>query len=98
MRSHWMVAALLTTALVAGCNGRNNNNSQNPEQDQASNAPAATDQTVAPAPTEPVPPSASVDNSAVRTKPSASARATTGRREPSTRVAAPSRTTSAPQA
>jgi len=98
MRSHWMVAALLTTALVAGCNGRNNNNSQNPEQDQASNAPAATDQTVAPAPpTESVPPSASGDNSAVRTQPSTSARATTGRREPSTRAAAPSRTTSAPQ-
>jgi len=87
-----MVAALLSTALVVGCNGRNNNNSQNPEQEQASNAPAATDQTVAPAPpTESVPPSASVDNSAVRTQPSA--RATTGTREPSSR-----RTTSAPQA
>jgi hypothetical protein len=89
-----MVAALLTTALMAGCNGRNNDNSQNPEQDQASNAPAATDQTVAPAPpAESQLPSASADNSAVRTQPSA--RATAGS---SSRAAAPSRTTSAPAA
>src|SRR4051812_22697092 len=52
MRSHWMIATLLSTALVVGCNGRNSNNSQNTEQNQAeapANAPTATDQTVAPA-------------------------------------------------
>jgi len=100
MRSQWMIATLLSTALVVGCNGRNNNNSQNPEQNQPANAPAATDQTVAPAPpaeTQQAYPSA--DNSAVRTERSTTAsRATTGRRDTSSRAAAPSRTESAPQA
>lgn len=99
MRSHWMGAAVLSTVLVAGCNGRNNDNSQNPEQNQASNAPAATDETVAPAPpTEPQAPSAYADNSAVRPQRPASPRATTGTREPAPRATAPSRTTSAPPA
>jgi len=102
MRSHWMVATLLSTALVVGCNGRNNN-SQNPEQNQAAapaNAPAATDQTVAPAPpAETQQPYSSADNSAVRTERSTTAsRATTGRRDASSRAAAPSRSESAPQA
>ena len=98
MRSHWMVAALLSTSLAVGCNGRSNDNSQNPEQNQASNAPAATDQTVAPAPpTQSELPSASVDNSAVRTQSSTAARATTGTRESSNRPATSPRTTT-PQA
>ena len=97
-----MVATLLSTALVVGCNGRNNN-SQNPEQNQAAapaNAPAATDQTVAPAPpAETQQPYSSADNSAVRTERSTTAsRATTGRRDTSSRAAAPSRSESAPQA
>jgi hypothetical protein len=90
-----MIATLLSTALVVGCNGRNNNNSQNPEQNQPANAPAATDQTVAPGPqaeTQQAYPSA--DNSAVRTAP----RATAGRRDTSSRSTTPSRTESAPQA
>jgi hypothetical protein len=93
-----MIATLLSTALVVGCNGRNNNNSQNPEQNQPANAPAATDQTVAPAPpaaTQQAYPS--VDNSAVRTERSTTApRATAGR--DTSRATAPSRTESAPQA
>src|SRR5258705_1755835 len=43
MRSHWMIAALLSSALAAGCNGRNSDNSQNSDQNQAdapANAPA----------------------------------------------------------
>src|SRR5438552_1299373 len=85
MRSHWIIAALLSSALVAGC-GRNNNNSQNSDQNQAAapaNAPAATDQTVAPAPPgQTQPPYTTADNSAVRPERSATAsRATTGRRE-----------------
>ena len=101
MRSHWIAAALLSSVLVAGCNGRNNNNSQNSDQNQAAapaNAPAATDQTVAPAPPAQTPqPYTPADNSAVRTERSASApRATAGRRE--ARSAAPSRTEPAPQA
>ena len=96
-----MVATLLSTALVVGCNGRNNN-SQNPEQNQAAapaNAPAATDQTVAPAPPADTQSYSSADNSAVRTERSTTAsRATTGRRDTSPRAAAPSRSESAPQA
>ena len=87
-----MIATLLSSALVAGCNGRNNDNSQNPEQTQ----PAATDQTVAPAPpAETQQPYSSADNSAVRTeRPTTAPRATAGRRDTSTRPAA----TAAPQA
>jgi hypothetical protein len=86
MRSHWMIAALVSSALAAGCNGRNNDNSQNSDQNQAAapaNAPAATDQTVAPAPpAQTQPPYTTADNSAVRPERStAASRATTGRRE-----------------
>ena len=103
MRSHWMVAALLSTALVVGCNGRTNNNSQNPEQNQAAapaNAPAATDQTVAPAPpAQTQQPYSSADNTAVRPQAPAAPRATTGRREAQRNTSpAPSRTAPAPQA
>jgi hypothetical protein len=103
MRSYWTVAALLSTALVVGCNGRNNENAQNTEQNQAAapaNSPAATDQTVAPAPPAETPQSySSADKSAGRTEHSANAaRATTGRREVSARPATAPRTESAPQA
>src|SRR5947207_11531982 len=103
MRRHWMVAAMLSTALAAGCNGRNNDNSQNPEQNQAAapaNAPAATDQTVAPAPpVQTQQPYSSADNTAVRPQAPAAPRATTGRREaPRNTAPAPSRTERAPQA
>lgn len=86
-----MIATLLSSALVAGCNGRNNDNSQNPEQGQPANAPAATDQTVAPAPpADTQQPYSSADNSAVRTeRPTTAPRATAGRRDTSTRPAAP---------
>jgi hypothetical protein len=97
-----MAAALLSTALVVGCNGRNNDNSQNTEQNQAAapaNAPAATDQTVAPAPpTQAQQPYSSADNTAVRPQSSTTAqRATTGR-DTAARPAAPARTAPAPQA
>ena len=51
MRSHWMIAALLSFVVAAGCNGRSNDNAQNYDQNQAAapaNAPTATDQAVAP--------------------------------------------------
>ena len=102
MRSHWIIAALLSSALAAGCNGRNNENSQNPEQNQAAapaNAPAATDQTVAPAPpVQTQQPYSAADNPAVRTQPQTTApRATTGQRDVP-RGSTPSRTESAPRA
>src|SRR5215475_4597306 len=97
MRSHWLTAALLTSVIAAGCNGRNNENAQNTGQNEAAvpaGAPAGTDQTVAPvAPLPAQQPSTFTDNSA---RPAASARPTTGRRE-----AAPTstrRTEPAPQA
>ena len=91
MRSHWTIAALLSSALIVGCNGRNNDNSQNSDQNQAAapaNAPAATDQTVAPAPpAQAQQPYSTADSSAVSNQ-----RATTGRRESVTpRPATPSR-------
>ena len=99
MRSHWITAALLTSVIAAGCNGRNNDNSQNTEQNPPAAAPAGTDQTVAPAPpADTAQPYTSADNSAVRTQPSTTApRATTGSRDVP-RTTAPSRTASAPQA
>src|SRR5258705_12645569 len=102
MRSHWIIAALLSSALAAGCNGRNNDNSQNTEQNQAAapaNAPAATDQTVAPAPPSATQqPYTTADNSAVRPQSSTTApRATTGRRDVP-RATTPSRTETAPTA
>ena len=84
MRSHWIIAALLSSAIAAGCNGRSNDTTQNYDQNQQAapeNAPAATDQTVAPAPAQQ--PYSTADNTAVRTQPPAAPRATTGRREAS---------------
>ena len=99
MRSHWIIAALLSSAIAAGCNGRNNENAQNFDPNQAAapeNAPATTDQTVAPA--APAEPYTQADNTAVRPQPQAtSPRATTGRRDVP-RSTAPSRTEPAPQA
>ncbi len=86
MRSHWMIAALLSSALMVGCNGRSNDNSQNVEQNPAAapaNAPAPGDQAVAPAPpAQSQQPYSTADNSAVTGQRTAAApRATTGRRE-----------------
>ena len=96
MRSHWIIAALLTTAIATGCS-RNNENAQNADENQAAapvGVPAGTDQTVAPiAPPPAQQPSTFADNSP---RPAAPARPTTGRREAaptSTRRAEP-----APQA
>jgi len=83
MRSHWIMAALLSSAIAAGCNGRTTDNTQNSDQNQQAadaNAPAVTDQTVAPA--APQQPYSTADNTAVPTQSSAAPRATTGRREP----------------
>jgi outer membrane lipoprotein SlyB len=56
MRNDWTIAALLSSALIVGCNGRSNDNPQNFDQNQAgapANAPAAAAQTAAPAPSAP---------------------------------------------
>jgi hypothetical protein len=86
MRSHWTIAALLSSALIVGCNGRSNENSLNTEQNPTAapaNAPAAADQAVAPAPpAQSQQPYSTADNSAVTGQRTAAApRATTGRRE-----------------
>ena len=85
MRSHWIIAGLLTTVIAAGCNGRNNENAQNTGQNEATapvGAAAGTDQTVAPvAPPPAQQPSTFTDNSA---RPAAAARPTTARRETAT--------------
>jgi len=97
MRSHWITAALLTSLIAAGCNGRNNENAQNTGQTDAAapaGAPVGTDQTVAPvAPPPAQQPSTFTDNSA---RPTAAARPAAGRREPA--VTQTRRTESAPQA
>jgi len=97
MRSHWITAALLTSVIAAGCNGRNDENAQNTGQNEATAPaaePAGTDQTVAPvAPPPAQQPSTFTDNSA---RPAAAARPTTGRRE--TAPTATRRSESAPQA
>jgi hypothetical protein len=96
MRSHWIIAALLTTVIAAGCNGRNNENAQNTGQNEVAapaGAPAGTDQSVAPVAPPPAQPSTFTDNSA---RPAAAARPTTGRREPV--ATATRRTEPAPQA
>jgi hypothetical protein len=97
MRSHWITAALLTSVIAAGCNGRNNEYAQNTGPNEAAvpaGAPAGTDQTVAPvAPPLAQQPSTFTDNSA---RPAAAARPTTGRRE--TAATSPRRTEPAPQA
>ena len=81
MRSHWITAAVLTSVIAAGCNGRNEN-AQNTGQNESAApaaAPAGTDQTVAPvAPPPAQQPSTFTDNSG---RPAAAARPTTGRRE-----------------
>jgi len=96
MRSHWIIAGLLTTVIAAGCNGRNNENAQNTGQNEAAapaGAPAATDQSVAPvAPPPAQQPSTFTDNSA---RPAAAARPTTARRE--TAATSTRRTEPAPQ-
>jgi hypothetical protein len=78
MRSHWTIAALLSSALIAGCNGRNNDNPQNSDQNQAAApAAAATTGTQAAAPAPPAAPPRSyptADSPAVSTR-SASPRA-----------------------
>ena len=85
MRSHWTIAALLSSALIVGCNGRSNDNSQNAEQNPAAapaDAPAAGDQTVAPAaPAQSQAPYSTADSSAVSGQRPSAPRATTGRRE-----------------
>jgi hypothetical protein len=90
MRSHWIIAGLLTTVIAAGCNGRNNENAQNTGQNEAATpagAPAGTDQSVAPvAPPPAQQPSTFTDNSA---------RPTTARRE--TAATSTRRTEPAPQ-
>jgi hypothetical protein len=97
MRSHWIIAGLLTTVIAAGCNGRNDESAQNTGQNEAAapaGAPAGTDQTVAPvAPQQAQQPSTFTDNSA---RPAAAARPTTGRRE--TAATSTRRTEPAPQA
>ena len=94
MRSHWTIAALLSSALIVGCNGRNNDTSQNSQQNQAeapANAPLTGDQTVAPAPPiQSQQPYTTSDNPSVyNQRPAAAPRATTGRPE----TAAPRGTT-----
>ena len=96
MRSHWTIAALLSSTLIVGCNGRNNDNSQNLGQNQAAapaNAPATSDQTVAPAPqAQAQQPYSTSDSSAV-----SSQRVTTGRRESVTpRASTPSQNQTRP--
>ena len=86
MRSHWTIATLLSSALIVGCNGRNNDNSQNAEQNPAAapgNTPAAGDQAVAPAPpARSEQPYSTGDNlTASGQRPAARTRATTGQRE-----------------
>jgi hypothetical protein len=52
MNSHWTIAALLSSALIVGCNGRSNENTQNSDQNQAAapaNQPEAAPQAAAPA-------------------------------------------------
>jgi hypothetical protein len=97
MRSHWIIAGLLTTVIAAGCNGRNNENAQNTGQNEAAapaGAPVGTDQTVAPvAPPPAQQPSTFTDNAA---RPAAAARPTTARRE--TAATSTRRTEPAPQA
>jgi hypothetical protein len=96
MRSHRTIAALLSSALIVGCNGRNNDNPQNSDQNQAAaqaNAPATSDQTVAPAPqAQAQQPYSTTDSSAA-----SSQRATTGRRESVTpRASTPSQNQTRP--
>jgi hypothetical protein len=97
MRSQWTIAAVLSCALIAGCNDRGNDNAQNLEQTQ-DQAPAtgagAADQVNPATPDAPAPStSPTVDNSAARSErnDTTGARATTGSR--ATTRPAPSTTT-----
>jgi len=99
MRSHWTIAALLSSALIVGCNSRGNDNANNYDQNQAAapaNAPAATDQTVAPAPpASSQPPYTTTDRSTVPTE---RPRSTAGRRDTVTpRGTTPSQNQTTPQ-
>ena len=97
MRSQWTIAAVLSCALIAGCNDRGNDNAQNLEQtqDQApATGPGAADQVNPATPGAPAPStSPTVDNSAARSErnDTTGARATTGSR--ATTRPAPSATT-----
>ena len=95
MRSQWTMAAVLSCALVAGCNDRGTNNDQNLEQtpDQApATGAGAADQVNPATPAAPAPStSPTVDNTAPRSErndTTTGARATTGSR-PTTRPAPP---------
>jgi hypothetical protein len=99
MKIQWTTAALLSCALLAGCNDRGNDNAQNLEQTQ-DQAPAtgagAADQVNPATPAAPAPSTApTVDNSAARADrndTTTGARATTGSR-PTTRPAPAAPTT-----
>lgn len=83
MKSHWMLAAVLTAAVAAGCNGRNDENAQNTGQPAPAGVPAGTEQNVAPVAQPPLEqPSTGADSSAVRpNREAAAVKPTTGRRE-----------------
>jgi hypothetical protein len=97
MRSQWTIAAVLSCALIAGCNDRGNDNAQDLEQtqDQApATGPGAADQVNPATPGAPAPStSPTVDSSAARSErnDTTGARATTGSR--ATTRPAPSTTT-----
>ena len=86
MKSHWMLAAVLTAAVAAGCNGRNDENAQNTGQPAPAGVPAGTEQTLAPVAQPPLEqPSTAADSSAVRAnREPAAVKPTTGRREAAT--------------
>lgn len=82
MNSQWTIAALLSSALIVGCNDRNAQN-QDQNQDQAlATQPATNDQVNPGTPAAPAPSSSTaVDNSAARVdRNDTAARATTGSR------------------
>ena len=97
MKTQWTIAAVLSSALIAGCNDRGNENAQTLEQTQDS-APAtgagAADQVNPATPAAPAPStSPTVDNSAARAErndTTTGARATTGSRPAPRPAPAPS--------
>ena len=99
MKSQWTIAAMLSCALIAGCNDRGNENAQNLEQTPGQ-APAtgagAADQVNPATPAAPAPStSPTVDNSAARPErndTTTGARATTGSRSTTRPAPAPSTT------
>ena len=99
MRSQWTIAAVLSCALIAGCNDRGNDNAQNlgQTQDQApATGTGAADQVNPATPESPAPStSPTVDNSAARSDrndTTTGARATTGSRSTTRPAPAPSTT------